>query len=168
MKTSGVIWHLPQMRSLLFIYRYSLAGILFFSPVVFKTSLYAWSLQCYHPASTCALISIFFHCSSCSLKHEDLLISLTLKCLPSLWVICHHPVFLLNFLLDVCWSLSICVFKSLFPPFPHFFNLTVFVLHSCGISNITIRSTITSFNRYQSRIHCMPYSTAFICHGQDL
>ena len=147
MKTSVVIWHLLQMKSLLFICRYSLTGILFFSLVAFKTSLYAWSLQCYHLASTCALISIFFHCSSCSLWRLVNFFNSEMSSVP-LWVIFNHPFFLLNFLLDVCWSLSICVFRSLFPPFPHFFfNLTLFVLQSCAISNITIQSTIISFNR---------------------
>lgn len=146
LKTSAVIWRLLQMKSLLFIYGYSLTRILFFCLVAFKTFLFMLRvLQYYHLGSTCELISIFpFHYSLCSLKCEDLWISLNSEMSSlSFEYFFHHPFFLLNFLLDVCWHLSIYIFQVSSLLF-HIFSLILFVLHSCGIANTTVQSTIFS------------------------
>ena len=168
LKTSVVIWHLLQMKSLLFIYGYSLTGILFFSLVAFKTLLFMLGvLQYYHLGSTCELISIFpFHYSLCSLKCEDLWISLNseMSSLSSEYFF-HHPFFLFNFLLDVCWHPQSISSKSL-PCFSIFFLL--FSL-CCILVELLIQLSRALYflQLWQPRIYCVSYSTAYICHVQD-
>lgn len=168
LKTSAVIWHLLQMKSLLFIYGYSLTGILFFSLVAFKTFLFMLRvLQYYHLGSTCELISIFpFHYSLCSLKCEDLWISLNSE----MSSLSFEYFFTIPFFFwtsywmyaDTSQSTSSRSLSLLFLFFL-LFSLCCILVELL----IQLSRALYFLQLCQPRIYCVSYSTAYICHVRD-